>query len=80
MKYEQDYEPDFHGKSGRYISVPRLLANVTLAYVMASVYYIFMTYSNDENRQLYEKNKKHFYVGVILSSICIYYFEPLKSF
>ena len=67
-------------KSYNKIRIPVYLANIVLIYILASIYYIFMTNFSTENDEVYKKKRKHFYLGIILSIIIIAYFKPFKNY
>jgi len=92
MKYntplQNNYNPGYNaigaGQSSietyKKISIPVAFANIALIYILSSIYYLFMTSFSEENDEISKKKRKHFYLGVILSTISILYFKPFKSY
>ena len=60
------------------LSVYTILINLSIVYSISSVYYILMTYlSEDEYKR--KKNKKHFYLGLLIGVIVVLYIKPCKT-
>ena len=58
------------------VSISIYIVNAALIYILASLYYIVMTTILEKEQE--KKQIRHFYLGLILSCVIIWYFQPIK--